>query len=47
VSISNHPLCIAPGHAAVASRSKAARYEDHGLSWKFNNMPLAAELPAH
>ncbi|MBA3034244.1 MAG: DUF1326 domain-containing protein [Gammaproteobacteria bacterium] len=37
VTISNHPLCIAPGHAAVASRSKEVRYEDHGLSWQFSN----------
>jgi hypothetical protein len=37
VSISNHPLCIAPGYDAVVSRSKDVRYEDHGLSWKFSN----------
>ncbi len=37
VSISNHPLCIVPGHPAVVSRSTAVHYEDHGLSWKFSN----------
>lgn len=37
VTINNHPLCIAPGHAAVASRSQEVRYEDHGLSWQFSN----------
>lgn len=37
VTISNHPLCIAPGHSAVAARSTHARYEDHGLSWQFSN----------
>ncbi len=36
VTISNHPLCIAPGHDAVAARSTEVRYEDHGLSWKFS-----------
>ncbi|MDN5844629.1 MAG: DUF1326 domain-containing protein [Alcaligenaceae bacterium] len=37
VNISNHPLCIAPGHTGVVSRSKEAHYHDHGLSWKFSN----------
>ncbi len=37
VTINNHPLCIAPGYAAVASRSKEAHYQDHGLDWKFSN----------
>ncbi|MBI3680387.1 MAG: DUF1326 domain-containing protein [Acidobacteria bacterium] len=30
VTVSNHPLCVAPGYAAVVARSKAVRYEDHG-----------------
>lgn len=37
VTVSNHPLCIAPGQTGVVSRSKALRYEDHGLSWQFSN----------
>lgn len=37
VTISNHPLCIAPGQPAVASRSQKVRFEDHGLSWQFSN----------
>jgi hypothetical protein len=37
VTISNHPLCIAPGHTGVLSRSKALRYEDHGMSWQFSS----------
>ncbi|MGE5668700.1 MAG: DUF1326 domain-containing protein [Betaproteobacteria bacterium] len=36
VTIDNHPLCIAPGHAAVASRSREVSYQDHGLNWKFS-----------
>ena len=31
VTISNHPLCIAPGQSAVVSKSKRASYRDHGL----------------
>ena len=31
VTISNHPLCIAPGQTAVVSKSKRASYRDHGL----------------
>lgn len=37
VTISNHPLCIAPGHTGTVSRSKEVHYEDHGLNWKFSN----------
>lgn len=37
VTISNHPLSIAPGQPAVASRSQEVRFEDHGLNWQFNN----------
>jgi hypothetical protein len=37
VTIDNHPLCIAPGHAAVAARSREVSYHDHGLSWQFSN----------
>jgi hypothetical protein len=33
VTISGHPLCIAPGYPAVVARSKALRYEDHGYKW--------------
>ncbi len=34
VTISGHPLCVAPGHPAVASRSSHLNYTDHGLSWE-------------
>jgi hypothetical protein len=33
VSISNHPLCIAPGYPAVAAKSKRLTLNDYGLSW--------------
>jgi hypothetical protein len=33
VTISNHPLCIAPGFPVVAARSEHMRYNDHGMSW--------------
>jgi hypothetical protein len=36
VTIDNHPLCIAPGHAAVVARSRDVSYQDHGLSWQFS-----------
>ena len=31
VTISNHPLCIAPGNTVVVSKSKRLSYTDHGL----------------
>jgi hypothetical protein len=37
VTISNHPLCVAPGQTGAVSRSKDVRYRDHGLNWKFSN----------
>ncbi|MBC8240166.1 MAG: DUF1326 domain-containing protein [Alphaproteobacteria bacterium] len=36
VTISGHPLCVAPGHPAVASRSSHLNYTDHGLNWEIN-----------
>ena len=33
VTVSNHPVCIAPGYPAVVARSTAVRYEDHGYKW--------------
>lgn len=33
VTISDHPLCIAPGMAAVVGRSEYLRFADHGFSW--------------
>ena len=36
ITIENHPLCIAPGYAAVASKSTNVTYQDHGLDWEFS-----------
>lgn len=36
ITISNHPLCIAPGNPAVAARSKKLDYKDHGLRWELS-----------
>lgn len=36
VTISNHPLCIAPGEAAVVAKSKKLRYHDHGMNWQLS-----------
>lgn len=32
VTISNHPLGIAPGHPSVVSRSKQLKFRDHGFT---------------
>jgi hypothetical protein len=33
VTISNHPVCVAPGYPAVAAKSKRLSYHDHGFQW--------------
>lgn len=37
ITVSNHPLAIAPGHSAVVSRSKQASYRDHGIELEVSN----------
>lgn len=37
VTISNHPLAIAPGHEIVASRTERLRYADHGYEWELSD----------
>ncbi len=37
VTITNHPLCIAPGESAVAARSSKLSYKDLGFNWEFSN----------
>jgi len=37
VTISGHPLCIAPGFPAVACRSEGMRYRDHGYDWELSD----------
>lgn len=34
ITISNHPLCIAPGQPAVVAKSKRFSYRDHGFQWE-------------
>ena len=36
ITVSNHPLCIAPGNPAVTARSKSLSYKDHGMSWELS-----------
>lgn len=36
ITVDNHPLCIAPGHKAVVSKSKHVTYQDHGMAWEFS-----------
>lgn len=36
VTITNHPLCIAPGNSAVAARSDHFRYTDYGYTWELS-----------
>jgi hypothetical protein len=32
VTVSNHPLAIAPGHPSIVSRSKQLKFRDHGYT---------------
>lgn len=36
VTISGHPLCVAPGHDAIVSRSDHLTFTDYGLSWEIS-----------
>jgi len=33
ITVSNHPLAIAPGFPAVVSRSERLTYDDYGMQW--------------
>lgn len=33
ITITNHPLCIAPGNPVIAALSGRMHYQDHGLTW--------------
>lgn len=37
VTISGHPLCVAPGAAAVVARSKRLDYTDHHMTWAISD----------
>ncbi|HEX6141658.1 MAG TPA: DUF1326 domain-containing protein [Geminicoccaceae bacterium] len=36
VSVSGHPLAVAPGFPAVVGRSRALEFTDHGWTWSLN-----------
>jgi hypothetical protein len=36
ITIGNHPLAIAPGNAAVVSKSKRLSYRDYGFHWELS-----------
>lgn len=36
VTVSNHPLAVAPGNDVVVARSEHFRYADHGYEWEFS-----------
>ncbi len=37
VTISGHPLCIAPGEPAVVAKSKRLDYTDHHMTWSISD----------
>lgn len=36
VTISGHPLAVAPGYTATVAKSKQLSYHDHGLQWEIS-----------
>jgi hypothetical protein len=36
ITISNHPLAVAPGYPAVVARSSKLTYQDHGYEWEIS-----------
>ena len=36
IVVSNHPLAIAPGYPAVATKSEKLRYQDYDFSWELS-----------
>jgi len=37
ITVSGHPLCVAPGHPAVVARSDRLKYADYDFDWELNN----------
>lgn len=37
VTVTHHPLCVAPGYPAVAARSTRLQFDDHGLHWEMSD----------
>ena len=36
VTVSGHPLCVAPGEPAVVAKSKRLDYNDHAMTWSIS-----------
>jgi hypothetical protein len=36
ITVSNHPLAIAPGYPAVVAKSRELTYQDHGYEWEIS-----------
>lgn len=36
ITITNHPLCIAPGNPVVTARSSKMSYQDHDMKWELS-----------
>ncbi|MEH6543893.1 MAG: DUF1326 domain-containing protein [Porticoccaceae bacterium] len=36
VTISGHPLCVAPGNTVIVARSHHLTYTDHNMNWEIN-----------
>jgi len=37
VTVSGHPLCVAPGEPAVVAKSKRLDYSDHHMTWSISD----------
>lgn len=37
ITVTGHPLCIAPGYPATLAKSTRNSYKDHGLSWNLTD----------
>lgn len=37
ITVSGHPLCIAPGFTATLAKSSKLTYSDHGMSWNLSD----------
>lgn len=37
ITISGHPLCIAPGFPATVAKSTKLSYRDHGMNWEISD----------
>lgn len=38
VTVSGHPLCIAPGFPATVAKSSKLTYNDHGMHWELSDL---------